>query len=169
MNKRTSIPVYLFLLLAFSQAPAGEIYTWVDAGGITHFSETPPEDTDTGAAQVELQPAPAALPGTDADYYSVVNQAARMEARRLENEKLRAERLQAEAEARRARAEELAALETSRQAAGLEDPRYYPLYLHNPRYGQRPHRGHRPRHYDRRHRDSGRRNYIQSRRNDPVW
>ena len=53
MNKRTSIPVYLFLLLAFSQAPAGEIYTWVDAGGITHFSETPPEDTDTGAAQVE--------------------------------------------------------------------------------------------------------------------
>lgn len=153
MNKRTSIQAQLILLLAVSTAAAGEIYTWVDAGGVTHFSETAPLDPASGAAQVELDPAPAARPQTADDYYSVINQAARMQARRLASEKLRAERLQAEAEARRARAQELAAQEAARQAASLEEPRYFPLYLYYPRTGHRPYRGHHPQHHDRRHPD----------------
>jgi hypothetical protein len=168
MNTHTSIPAGLILLLAFSLAGAGEIFTWVDASGITHFSETAPDEAATGVAEVELPPAPTGVPDTGENYYSVINQAARMEARRLENEKLRAERLQAEAEARKARAEEQAALEAARQAASLEEPRYYPLYTHYPRYGHRPWK-HRPRHPDRHYRDTGRRNYFRSRRNDPVW
>jgi len=170
MNRRTRTPSYLILLLAFSQlAAGGEVFTWIDAGGVTHFSEVPPGDVASGVARVELPTAPAGIPGTGADYYSVINQVARMEARRLQREKLRAERLAAEAAIRKARAEELAALETARQPTGLEEPRYYPLYLHHPRPGHWPHRPPRPSHYDHRRRDTGSRNYLQSRRNDMVW
>lgn len=170
MNMRTSITAQLILLLAFSTAGAGEVFTWIDAHGITHFSETPPPEEAAGrATQLELRPVPAARPWAGEDYFSVTKQAARMEARRLANEKLRAERLQAEAEARRARAEEQAALDAARQPAIQQEPRYYPLYLNYPRYGQRPSHRHRPRPHDRRHRDHGSRNYISSRRNDPVW
>jgi len=169
MKTYTRIPALLLLLLAVSTAGAGEIYTWIDAEGITHFSETAPEDPAAAAAPLALEPPPATRPPAGDDYYSVINQAARMEARRLAAERLRAERLRAEAEARRARAQELAAQEAERQATWQEEPRYYPLYLHYPRGGHGPYRGHHPQHHDRRHPDTGRRNYFESRRNDPVW
>lgn len=170
MNRRIRTPSCLILLLAFSQLAAGEVFTWIDAGGVTHFSEAPPANVASGVARVRLPPVQAGILDTRADYYSVINQAARMEARRIERERLRAERLAAEAAVRKARAEELAALETARRAASLEEPRYYPLYLQYPRrYGHRPHKGHRPGHYDHRQRDTGSRNYLQSRRNDMVW
>lgn len=151
MHKLTRIPLFLLLLLPLSPATGGEIFTWVDASGITHFSEQPPENAPGEVFRLELPPAPPFRPYPADDYYSVINQAARMETRRLQNEKLRAERLQAEAEARRARAEEQAALETAHRTTSEEETRYYPLYLHYPRHAQRPYRGHRPRHHDRRH------------------
>ena len=169
MKKFTGITLYVALFLAFSQTPAGEIYTWVDASGIVHFSATPPDDAASEVAQIELPPPPPARPNAGDDFYSVVNQAARMRARRLESEALRAQRRAADAAARQARAEELAALEFARQASMQGEPRYYPLYLHNPRIGHRPHWKHRPGHHDRHYRDTGRGSYFRSRRNDPVW
>ncbi|HYQ70678.1 MAG TPA: hypothetical protein VET88_01990, partial [Gammaproteobacteria bacterium] len=79
----------------------------------------------------------------DGDYYSVINQARRMESRRLEAEKLKAERLQAEAEASRALAEALAAQQPVIQYQSQPDLYYYPYY---PRYHHRPgkHPGHKP-------------------------
>ena len=169
MKKLTGIMLYLALFLAFSQTPAGEIYTWVDADGIVHYSATPPDDATSEVAQIELPPPPPPRPASAEDFYSVINQAARMRARRLESEALMAQRRAADAAARQARAEEQVALELARQSSIQDQPRYYPLYLHNPRIGHRPYWKHRPGHHDRHYRDTGRGSYFRSRRNDPVW
>jgi hypothetical protein len=127
-------------------AHAGEqiVFTWVDANGVTHYSETPPEDTAVEAFQVELEQAPAAGPAQDADHYSVVKQAQRMEQSRLANERIKTERLRAEAEARRA-----AAARQPYVSSGEDDTeRYYPVqpYFYGYRPGYRPgyKPGHRP-------------------------
>lgn len=116
---------------------AGEevVFTWVDAEGVTHFSETPPQDTTLDSYEIRLETPPAAGPAAAADHYSVINQAQRMQQSRLEAEKVKTRRLQAEAEARRATAD-------SQPTIVYEDddsPDYYPVY---PYYGYRP--GYRP-------------------------
>lgn len=123
------------LLMTGPAGWAGSVYSWTDTHGVTHFSETPPADAGIESTVRELEPAPAVtLPGAD-DYYSVANQAARMEARRLEQERLRAEILRAEAEARRAEAEAEAARREETAAEPEATTRYLPLYPWNP-YGQ---------------------------------
>lgn len=112
------------------------VFTWVDGNGVTHFSETPPEDTSLESFEVRLEQAPAAGPAQDADHYSVLNQAQRMQQSRLEAERVKTERLQAEAEARRAAT-------ASQPTVVYEDDDttgYYPLYPYY--YGYRP--GYRP-------------------------
>jgi len=129
-----------FLLLTL--IPPGwsaRVYSWTDAEGIIHFSETPPDDIQLEVTVREIEPAPATdAPGGD-DYYSVANQAARMQARRLEMERIRAEILKAEAEARQANADAAAAAR-AQAAEPAEDhtSRYYPLYPWYPSYGNRP-------------------------------
>jgi hypothetical protein len=160
MMRTPTIAGCCLLVLLQPAAWSARVYSWTDAHGITHFSETPPADTRIEATVLEIEPAPA--PGTPAadDYYSVVNQAARMEARRLEMERHRAEILKAEAQARQA---EAAAAAAARATAKAETPppagSYYPLYPWRHYYGSRPYpsyrhrpplppadRPHRPRH-----------------------
>jgi hypothetical protein len=142
MQMRTHIPVFLILLTIFSGSSAGPVvYMWVDDSGITCFSDTLPGDDSLTVKLIEDLPQPAAgIPG-DEDFYSVVNQAKRMENQRLLNEKLMAERLQAEAEANRARAEALAAQQPTivyEEGPGYIWP-YYPRSHH-----RHPHRDHKP-------------------------
>jgi hypothetical protein len=116
-----------------ARAHAGAVYTWVDPGGVTHFSETPP-DPGVESAMIELRPLPPPPPPDYDDYYSVIRQAERMEKRRLENEKLEAERRLAEAEARRARMEAEAASQAP-DADADDDSVYLPVYPYFPGYG----------------------------------
>ena len=102
MKKFSSLAISCLAALSMTYAAAAPIFTWVDQDGVTHFSETPPEDDAVESFRIELEQAPAAGPAQDDDYFSVVNQVDRMRKSRLENEKVRTERLQAEAEARRA-------------------------------------------------------------------
>ena len=147
MNIRTVSPLIIFLLLPIAQSSAEQVYTWVDENGTTHFSEAPPNEEAISAEQINLQPAPSAGIIAGDDFYSVANQADRMERTRLENEKLTAERLQAEAEANRARAEARATQQIQYQQNTQDDARYYPAYpyysnnRHRPGYGHRPHPG----------------------------
>lgn len=102
--------ISLFGLLMLSPLAAAEpttVYKWVDADGLTHYGEAPPDTTT--AQRMELEPAP---PSTDLDrnLYSVIQQAQRMERQRLERERLRAEAEAARAETQRQAAEEAAAL-----------------------------------------------------------
>jgi hypothetical protein len=137
---------FLVLLVVFSTSSAAPVFTWVDSRGITYFSDRPPADESVSARLIEVLPPPPPGIPVDADFYSVINQAQRMEARRLEREKLIAERLQAEAEADRARAEALAADQPvilyDNEPDGYIFP-YYPRYHHRPP-GMHPPGGHKP-------------------------
>ena len=144
MNIRTITPLIIFLLLPIAQSSAEQVYTWIDEYGTTHFSQDPPNDEATSAEQINLQPAPSAGIIAGDDFYSVANQADRMERTRLENEKLTAERLQAEAEANRARAEARATQQIQYQGSSQDDARYYPAYPYYRGYGNRPGYGHKP-------------------------
>lgn len=149
MHRHIINSVALVLLSLAARAIAGVIYTWTDAAGITHFSETPPPDPTLQARPIELpEPPPGMQP--PGDYYSVINQLNRMQTQRLETEKLIAERKRAEAEARRAVAEaEAQQQQDAYQEAAPEYYPVYPLYGYRPPYarppGMRP--GHRPGHW----------------------
>lgn len=135
--KSSGLAGALLLLCLTNPAVAEPVYSWTDATGVTHFSETPPDDTRVESRVLDIEPAPVtAAPPVD-DYYSIANQAARMEARRMEQQRLRAEILRAEAEARRADA---AAREQAIEPA-TEETHYYPVYPWYP-FGHR-----RPPHY----------------------
>jgi hypothetical protein len=147
------IAVFLVLATVLSNSSAGSVYTWMDDSGVTWFSDTPPAYESISVGLIEdLPPPPAGMP-VDGDYYSVVNQARRMETRRLLSEKLVAERLQAEAEADRARAEAFA---TQQPAIVYENGPYGYVYPYYPRYHNRHHhkdhkpgRPGKPKHYTR--------------------
>ncbi len=133
------------LCLVLPPLAAGPVYSWVDPAGITHFSELPPPPGTGGMMQLELPPYPPVTRPQD-DYWSVINQAARMQAQRLERERLEAERRHAEAEAWRAQAEAQAAGES---AAPYPIPAYIPWY---PAPVWHPH----PRHHQHGYRDHDR-------------
>jgi hypothetical protein len=107
MKYSTALAGSLLLLLALPLTPAfaGAIFTWVDKEGVTHFSESPPEDGSVKARQIEVEPVPVVGNTGGDDYYSVVRQVERMQKSRLENERATAERLQAETAARQAGSE----------------------------------------------------------------
>jgi hypothetical protein len=134
-------PAFLVLLTVFSGSSAGPVYRWVDGNGITWFSDLPPPDEFNSVHLIQDLPPPAPATPVDGDFYSVINQARRMETQRLLNEKLRAERLQAEAEARRALAETLAAQQPVilyENQPGLYAYPYYPRNHHR-HPGRHPH------------------------------
>ena len=148
MQQTTVIYLSLLLSLPASLSSAAQVYTWTDDAGITHFSETPPPDPATDTQLVNIQPPPAPANTPDGDFYSVINQAERMESSRLANEKLAAEKKKADAEASKARAE-AAALQQGSYNNTNDDTRYYPAYPYYPNYGHRPGRpghGHKPVH-----------------------
>ncbi len=133
MKSSRVITLYIVLLLAALPVGSTQVYTWTDNKGVTHFSESPPRDESISVEQLEILPPPSAGNTTDENFYSVVNQANRMETRRLENMKIIAERQQAEAETKRAAAEARAARQSSYQ--DNDNTRYYPAYPVIPRYG----------------------------------
>jgi hypothetical protein len=138
MKQASSLYLFILLILPTATASGTGIYTWVDDAGITHFSESPPSSTTTQRIDILPTPAPSSEYSVDADYYSVINQAQRMETRRLENEKLIAEKQQADAEAIRARAQAAAIQQGAYKSSASDNDGYYPLYLYRPRHGRHP-------------------------------
>ena len=149
MKQTSGICLSILLTLCVSSASAAQVYTWVDDSGVTHFSETPPAERTTDTQLIDITPSAAPASNAGNDFYSVVNQADRMEARRLENEKLAAEKQQARAEASKARAEAAAIQQHSYNENAYDNTRYYPVYPYYPRYGHHPGKpghGHKPGH-----------------------
>jgi hypothetical protein len=136
------IPGFLLLLTVLSSSSASPVYTWMDESGIIWFSDTPPTDESIKAVLIEDLPPPTASMPVEGDFYSVVNQAKRMETQRLLAEKLKAERLQAEATANQARAEASAAQQPTIVYGDWPGGYVYPYY---PRHHHRhPHKRHKP-------------------------
>jgi len=141
MRYRPAIILYLIVLTNFSPSVAGPVFTWVDQEGVTHFSESPPADTSIQPRQLDVLPPTDAGSAVVDDYYSIANQAERMEARRLERLEAAAARLRAQADAIRAATEAQAA----KQAADNDNTgsiQYYPLpaYPYYRGHQRRPHR-----------------------------
>ena len=112
------------LLLCNNGALATTIHRWVDAAGLTHFSDAPPP-----AGVVEqrsefeiLDDYPATVAPQD-DYYSIANQWARLSAERNEKRRMALEE---------ARLRASSSAPVPRPAANPE-PRYAPIYPIFPR------------------------------------
>jgi len=78
------------LLVAMGSAGATEVYRWVDADGVVHFSDTRPEDQHADTLVVRETTPPGYDPAEDP--YSILNQAERLAETRARLEKDRKER-----------------------------------------------------------------------------
>jgi hypothetical protein len=124
---------------AIAAVDAGTVYRWVDATGAVHFSDQPPPQEVRESEQLELPPTTAPA-GTVEDYYSVINQARRMEERRLQ-----AQRQRAEIEALERQAESSAAPAPAGPAGDDGDDDGPPLWVLSPGYwGRERWHEHRP-------------------------
>jgi hypothetical protein len=79
---------------------AATIYQWIDEKGEVHFSDALPEGSAENIRVLEVGMVPYATTSGASHYYSVFNQARRLEQQRLEREKLLAEKRKLQAERR---------------------------------------------------------------------
>ena len=78
-------PVIILLVWVAAAAPAGaDVYSWIDADGVRHFSNTPPPDTTAGVTSMEERP------------YDAAADQARSAADRATLERIRQERIAAQ-------------------------------------------------------------------------
>lgn len=80
----------LSVMMACSAVPAATVYTWVDAQGVRHFSQTPPADTDQAAETLKLDTPPAQPAATDR-LQSIRDVARELEQSRQQREQQRAQ------------------------------------------------------------------------------
>ena len=147
------LPALALVLLA-NTVMAAQAYTWTDAEGVTHYSESVPADRVQEAGRIELQSA-SVIPGPGPDRVRAINeQSARLAAERRKREQARNKRRQIAEKERQLRAYEL---EDERYTE--RDPYYWPYPVvqywdrrphHRPdrphRPGKPPHDGRPPRH-----------------------
>lgn len=70
-------------------AQAAVVHKWVDADGVTHYSDQAPEPSTTQVTMIEVAET-RSVKGNN-DFYSIVNQWQRMHKERIEYEKLKLE------------------------------------------------------------------------------
>jgi len=88
--------ILITLLLSAVVLPvyAGAVHKWVDAQGVTHYSDQLPENISNTVKQIDLSNTYANTDRTDYqdDYYSITNQWARMREERIERKRLQLEK-----------------------------------------------------------------------------
>lgn len=134
--QRTAVQMFFTLAACamLGNAGAANVYKWVDAEGVTHYSDAPPDAIETTLIDVP-EPGPKRAADdtqTDSDYYSITRQWERMNRERLEREKLEVERA-------RIRAQQKAAAPRTVYVPETGDDRYIPIYVG---YGYRKHYRH---------------------------
>lgn len=126
---------------ALTPAAAGAVHKWVDEHGVTHYSDEPPDNTETTLIELP-EPTIARTASEDGgladDYYSISNQWARMNEERLERERLDLER-------DRIRAARQTPVPAPAAGDSGDEVRYVPVYSGFGYY--RPHRRHHGRHH----------------------
>ena len=114
------------------------VYRWVDEGGVTHFSDSPPAAQNAPQGGVESLSLPDNFPvaaNPADDYYSIINQWKRMREERNEKEKLALEQERLRLE--QSRTELAAGQAASATPVAVNTP---PLVVYGgaPRFGPRP-------------------------------
>jgi hypothetical protein len=82
--KAAILSAMMLAVVPMQSAVAAEVYTWVDAEGVTHFSQLPPRDESVQAQTIELAPTPASAEPSPAA--SIIELANQLEAARLARE-----------------------------------------------------------------------------------
>lgn len=127
----------LIVCLLPQQLNGAELFKWKDADGVTHYSDDPPPSSVTEFKSLEFQDSSASgskpSPGAtaDADYFSVINQAKRMEASRLERERLRLEKQKLRQQQRSQQQVVIPDYTSQRRSYSVVYPfydRYYPIH-----------------------------------------
>lgn len=152
-----ALPAVVALILSSTPLPSlgedGLLYKWEDAQGQVHYSDRPPAGPAISVERYALPAQAPTEPSPEGDYYSVENQAKRLEQARLERESARAARARERQEEER-RAAELEALRKPPETPAPQPPldRYpvytlpfpppWPAYPHRPSH--RPHPPHPP-------------------------
>ena len=88
------------LFCVCSDLAAGMIYKWVDERGEVHFSDALPAGKAKDVKVLEVARIPDVVPGNPSYYFSVTNQARRLEEQRLARDKALAEKRKLQAERR---------------------------------------------------------------------
>lgn len=134
---QTRLLMMALLMMCWVGMPvsAGTVHKWVDAKGITHYSDAPPEITPAQLTQIEVPDVVGTTDKTTSDYYSIANQWQRLHRERLERERLALERAKQKAAGQPPETEVVYVerpYETSRQV----------IYLGTPRLRHRNYRSH---------------------------
>jgi len=80
-----------------SPAFAAVVHKWVDADGVTHYSDEAPEPSMAQVTKIDLPEAKTAKARVENDYYSIMNQWQRVHKERLEQEQLKLEQARQQA------------------------------------------------------------------------
>lgn len=123
------------LCVASASVLAATVHSWVDAEGVTHFSDAAPAGAAVNSQTLEINdefPAPA---NAESDYYSIANQWSRLRAERDAKTKLALEKSRLRAERKAAQAAATAAQQSYENEPNNRN--YYPTFGYN--NGFRPH------------------------------
>ena len=78
-----------FILLP---AQAAVVHKWIDADGVTHYSDTAPESSTTQVSVIDIPERDLVRTDVDANFYSIRNQWQRLYKERLQKQKLELEK-----------------------------------------------------------------------------
>jgi len=117
--------IFFALLLAGLLAPvrAAVVHKWIDANGVTHYSDKAPPEVQTPVTRIDLPP--SAKADSNNDYHSITNQWARMHRERLERERIELEQARLRAEQQPVKAE---VVYVERPDTGTSFVGVYPVY-----------------------------------------
>jgi hypothetical protein len=73
-------------------AYAASVYKWVDANGVTHYSDEAPASTTTQVTLIEVPATRSVAVDAENDYYSIANQWMRLHQELIEREKITLEK-----------------------------------------------------------------------------
>jgi len=95
------LPIVLLLAVVTSTVNAASVHKWVDASGVTHYSDQAPENNSKSNVQVVVTKINVSddyrTTSFHNDYYSVTNQWARMKEERIERKQLQLEKAKQQA------------------------------------------------------------------------
>lgn len=89
MTRALALPVVAILTsCALLPAYAAEVHKWVDAKGITHYSDKAPASTTTVVTLIEVSATSSATAKVPNDYYSIANQWQRLHKERIARDRI---------------------------------------------------------------------------------
>ena len=140
--------IALLSMISWGPLQAGDIHKWVDAKGVTHYSDSPPEEPQSIVTTLELETGGSrdASPKPADDYYSIANQWQRMHRESLQRQEIALQKAALRNERRTAPAPvQYRERESTRYVLAYPKRRYH-RYRHHPKamYPHKPPSGIKP-------------------------